>query len=301
MATDRKYGWIPDKPDKRDFAYRLVPLQKFITPKSWDLRPDCSPVENQANLGSCTGNAAAGDLEYKDKKNDKKYLEVSRLFIYYNARSYIDCIHEDSGAYIRDVVKGIAEFGACDEDLYPYDTRRWAEKPTDKAYNDALKRKIHSYYRIKYTGNDRVEACKQAVCTNNPVIFGFTVYEGFESDEVAKTGKMWLPKEGEKNLGGHAVLIVGYDDDMGYFIVRNSWGEGWGDKGYFYMPYEYVADAGLSNDFWVIMDEQCFTDNKDKTHISPDMEINADWYIPISAIIKAVWAAITWWKKTPKP
>jgi C1A family cysteine protease len=294
-----KYGWLPDIPDKRDFPFKLVAPVKVAVPKAYDLRWNCSVVENQAEIGSCTGNAAAGDLEYKDNKNDKKYLEVSRLFIYYNGRSYIDCIDQDSGAYIRDVIKGLAEFGACDEQFWPYDTKKFSDKPPKKAYTDALKRKIHSYYRIK---EDRVNACKQAIYAGHPVIFGFTVYSGFESPEVSKTGKMWLPKPDESMVGGHAVLMVGYNDEIGCFIVRNSWGEEWGDKGYFYMPYEYVADDELSDDYWVIMDEQEFTAiSQGDFHISPDMEVESDWYIPITTIVKVVWAAITWWRKTPKP
>lgn len=294
----RKYGWIPDVPDFRDYPFKLRKT-KILLPKLVDLRPFCSSVEDQEDIGSCSGNAAAGALEYKDKKNDNKYREVSRLFIYYSAREYIDCINEDSGAYIRDVIRGIAKYGACDEELFPYNTKEFSTKPTDKAYKDALKRRIHSYYRIK---DDRVESVKQAVYAGNPVIFGFTIYTGFESEEVANTGKMWVPKPGENAVGGHAVLIVGYNDNIKCFIVRNSWGNSWGDGGYFYMPYEYVANSDLSDDFWVIVDELEFTMiNKNNVHYSPDMEIDADWYIPISTIIRAIWRVVTWWRQTPKP
>jgi len=287
-----KYGWKPDLPDIRDYPFKLS--KKLDLPMSWDLRPGCSEVENQADIGSCTGNAAAGALEYKDNNRDGKYKEVSRLFIYYHGRALIDAINDDSGAYIRDVIKGLAKYGACDEEFFPYEPEKFAIQPSKTAYKDALKRVIHSYYRI---ADNRVAAIKQAVYTCKPVIFGFTVYTGFESEEVSQTGKMWLPKPNENMVGGHAVLIVGYDDEYGYFIVRNSWGPSWGDEGYFYMPYEYIENPNLSDDFWVIVDEQEFTAG---VHYSPDMEVKSDWYIPITSIVKVVWAAIKWWKKTPK-
>ena len=85
-----------------------------------------------------------------------------------------------------------------------------------------------------------------------PFVFGFTVYESFESQQVSKTGKVYMPKKNEKVLGGHAVLAVGYNDKDKRFTVRNSWGTGWGMKGYFTMPYDYLASRYLSDDFWTI-------------------------------------------------
>jgi hypothetical protein len=207
------------------------------------------------------------------------------------------CEDEDSGARIRDVIKGLTKYGACDEVFWPYDTEQVTTKPSKAAYADALKRKIHSYYRIK---EDRVNACKQAIYAGHPVMFGFTIYSGFESFDAATTGKIQMPKPNESLVGGHAVLMVGYDDTTECFTIRNSWGETWGDKGYFYMPYEYVADDELSDDYWVIMDEQEFTDIKGDFHVTPDMEVKSDWYLPITTIIRAVWGAITWWRKPSK-
>jgi C1A family cysteine protease len=85
-----------------------------------------------------------------------------------------------------------------------------------------------------------------------PFVFGFTVYDSFESDQVAKTGILNMPKPDEPEVGGHAVMGVGYDDAKKRLLVRNSWGADWGMKGYFTMPYDYVASRDLSDDFWTI-------------------------------------------------
>jgi C1A family cysteine protease len=93
---------------------------------------------------------------------------------------------------------------------------------------------------------------KGCLASGSPVVFGFSVYESFESAAVAKTGTMPMPKPSEKQLGGHAVLAVGYDDAQERVIIRNSWGTGWGKKGCFTMPYAYITDDNLCDDFWTI-------------------------------------------------
>ena len=93
---------------------------------------------------------------------------------------------------------------------------------------------------------------KGCLAAGYPFVFGFTVLSSFETQEVADTGVMPMPADGDKQLGGHAVCCVGYDDDKQCFVVRNSWGSSWGDGGYFYMPYKYMTDSGLASDFWTI-------------------------------------------------
>jgi C1A family cysteine protease len=241
------YGWVPDLPDHRDFMYSTVLRIPAKLPKSVDLRPLCSDVEDQGNLGSCTANALVGALEFMEKKDKVPFVDFSRLFIYYNERVIEHSVKSDSGAMIRDGIKTLAKQGVCSEKKWPYIISKFTVKPSAACYKEALKYQIISYHRIMTL--DEMRAC---LAEKFPFVFGFTVYESFESQEVAQTGIVNMPNSGERQVGGHAVLAVGYDDSKKRFIVRNSWGEEWGMKGYFTIPYDYVADRNLSDDFWTI-------------------------------------------------
>jgi C1A family cysteine protease len=253
-----KYRWLPDPPDSRDHIYKLN-TELTLAPRV-DLRQYCSPVEDQGNIGSCTGNAIAGQIELIDRKGGKQ-LDVSRLFIYYEERVLEGSVRYDAGAYIRDGIKVCYTKGAPLESLWPYVTNKFATKPPTAAYTDALKRKVTGYQRCA-----DFNAVKNAVAAGNPVTIGFTVYDSFEGawgdipHGQAGSGMMPFPNTAtESVLGGHAVCIVGYDDTLpvagranGRFIVRNSWGTGWGDAGYFYMPYDVIKTTSMSSDFWLI-------------------------------------------------
>jgi C1A family cysteine protease len=93
---------------------------------------------------------------------------------------------------------------------------------------------------------------KGCLALGYPFVFGFSVYESFESATVARTGKVPMPKPREALLGGHAVLTVGYDDVEERFLMRNSWGASWGMAGYFTMPFDYLVDPNLCDDFWTV-------------------------------------------------
>ncbi|HVJ44701.1 MAG TPA: C1 family peptidase [Dongiaceae bacterium] len=241
----RRYDWIPDLPDHRDDVYQVK--RRLALPTKVDLSAKCSPVEDQGDLGSCTANALAGALEFLEDVDGTPFKDISRLFIYYGERAIEHTINQDSGAQIRDGVKFLHQIGVCSEDLWPYVIAKFKQRPPAAAYADASGRKITSYSRV--IGINALRACLAA---GFPVVFGFTVYDGFESDAVARTGKLNMPKPTERALGGHAVLAVGYDDGTKRVKVRNSWGAGWGLKGYFTMPYDYIGNPQLADDFWTI-------------------------------------------------
>jgi len=240
-------GWIPDLPDHRDFLYAALRPSGARLPKTVDLRSGMSPVENQGHLGSCTANALAGALEFLEVKSGQPLVDLSRLFIYYNERAIEHTVSSDSGAMLRDGIKTLVAQGVCPEKTWPYAVSAFAKKPSPACYAAAKKHTIQTYHRIASLGEMR--AC---LAEGYPFVFGFSVYEGFESAAVAKTGVVSMPKPRERQLGGHAVCAVGYDDKAKRVWVRNSWGPAWGQKGYFTMPYDYVANRDLSDDFWTI-------------------------------------------------
>jgi C1A family cysteine protease len=236
-----KYSWTPDLPDNRDYTLKID--TNAILPSIKDWRPSMPPVYDQGNLGSCTGNAIAAVAE--QGLGDMP----SRLFIYYNERLIEGTVKQDSGAAIRDGIKSLTKQGVCPESLWPYDISKFKRKPNKTAYKIANKFiGVDMYSRVNAGDLSSLKYALQS----GPVVFGFTVYESFESQSVANTGLMPMPKNTEKSLGGHAVVCVGYDDSKNVAIVRNSWGDSWGDKGYFYMPYNYISNSNLCDDFWLV-------------------------------------------------
>jgi C1A family cysteine protease len=247
IPRNPRYGWIPDLPDQRDLPYATLAVALPQLPKVIDLRSHCSSVENQGDLGSCTACALVGNLEYIKKITLKRTINFSRLFLYYNERVIRHTQKSDSGASIRDGIKSLVKTGDCLERLWPYDANKFAIKPPKTCYREAEDLQITKYYRIHTTSE-----MKQTLSLGFPFVFGFAVYESFESPIVAKTGIVPMPRPDERVVGGHAVMAVGYDDTKKCFVVRNSWGTSWGDNGYFFMPYGYVSNSSLSSDFWTI-------------------------------------------------
>lgn len=240
----KPYHWVRDKPDNRDYRYQIIP--KTI-PASVDLRPLCTPIEDQGNLGSCTGQAIAGAIEYLNKKSGRP-TDVSRLFIYYYERVILGTVNYDSGAYIRDGIKVVNKSGASLEKYWPYVISRYRTKPNNLSIQDASRRKVLLYERAL-----DFNACINALANGYPVTVGFDVYSSFVNKTNTTTGVMSYPNVArEALLGGHAVLLVGYNNSTNRFIARNSWGTRWGDRGYFYMPYDVIKNTTMSDDFWVI-------------------------------------------------
>jgi C1A family cysteine protease len=248
----KKYGWKPDLPDHRDQMYAAPVAAVATLPKKVDLTAQCPAVYDQKQLGSCTANSIAAAVEFDLKKQKVADFMPSRLFIYYNERVIEHTVKEDAGAMIRDGMKVINKLGVPHEKLWPYSDANpgpFEEKPSDAAFKDGLQHKATTYQRVPRV----LRSMKARLASGYPFVFGFTVYESFESEEVAKTGDVPMPGASEKTLGGHAVLAVGYDDDTQRFIVRNSWGPKWGKQGYFTLPYAYLLDDNLSDDFWTVL------------------------------------------------
>ena len=243
------YGWVHDLPDARDLLYS-APLLRFPQglPPSIDLRPHCPPVYDQGQLGSCTANGIGAAIEFDRLKQGVTDFVPSRLFIYYNERVIEGTVSQDSGAQIRDGVKSVAKLGAPPESDWPYDISKFAQKPPANAYQDALKDLVKSYSRV----TNNLTNMMGCLAEGFPFVFGFTVYDSFESAAVAKSGIVPMPAQGEGVLGGHCVLAVGYNDSQRQFICRNSWGPNWGIAGYFMMPYEYLINPSLASDFWTL-------------------------------------------------
>ena len=271
-----RYGWNPDVPDHRDYQYSdlrkkideeniiasddINPIREYKIstidstqiptppPSSFvDLRSTDSPIFDQGALGSCTGNALVGALQFLEKKDNVPYIELSRLFIYYDQRVIENTINIDSGAQIRNGIKTLAKLGVCSETCWPYDIGKFAVQPGHNCYKEAANHIILTYYRI-----NALDEMKHCIDNGYPFVFGFSVYSSFESEEVANTGIVNIPTADESLLEGQAAMAVGYDDNTQRFLVRNSRGVNWGQQGYFTIPYAYLENRNLSDDFWVI-------------------------------------------------
>ena len=218
-------------------------------PDSVDLRDQCPPIYDQGQLGSCTANAIGGAIEFdQTKENLPQVFVPSRLFIYYNERVIENTVSSDSGAMIRDGIKSVAKEGACPEPTWPYVITKFTTKPPASCYTEAAKHTAASYQRL-IQSLSQMQGC---LASGYPFIFGFTVYESFESGTVTRTGHAPMPGTSERVLSGHAVCAVGYENDKRWFICRNSWGTNWGMSGYFTLPYDYLINTDLAADFWTI-------------------------------------------------
>jgi len=250
----RRYGWRRSYPDMRDLSFAPHPDVVANLPESFSLRDKCPDVYDQGELGSCTANGIAFAVQFNQiQQSAASFRPVqifmpSRLFIYYGERVIENTVNTDSGAEIRDGFKVIGTLGAPPESDWPYDISKFDQRPPDQAYADAKLDIAVQYMAVQQD----LTSIKSAIYQGCPVVMGFTVYESFESDEVAKTGKMPMPQSDEKVLGGHCVVWIGWNDADKTFETRNSWGSSWGDQGYFWMPQALGIDSNMASDFWCL-------------------------------------------------
>lgn len=282
-------GWLPDYPDYRDYtmdkdnvplrlqALGQRPINTMLgevgvasspsskTPEKFDVKQWCSPIENQLNLGSCTANAGVGLIEYFEKRAFGRHIDASRMFLYKVTRNLLGWTG-DTGAFLRTTMAAMALFGVPPKRYWPYIVSDFDKEPTAFCYAFAQSYQSITYYRLDPSGTPRdtlLNRIKLYLRAGLPSMFGFTVYSSYT--QASATGKIPFPASGESRVGGHAVVAVGYDDDMkikgtspgakettGALMIRNSWGQGWGDNGYGWLPYEYVLRY-QAVDWWSLL------------------------------------------------
>ena len=285
MSGTYGLGWIPDYPDFRDYTEETEEVREILRttgltfrnamrksrpakalPVSADLRDWCSPVEDQGRLGSCTAQAGAGIIEYYERKSFRRHIDASRLFLYKVTRNLMK-MKGDTGAYLRSTIGAMVLFGVPPEEYWPYTDGPddFDKEPPAFCYSFAQNYKTLKYYRHdppSATPEDILNRVKTYLAAGHPAMFGFTVYSSIE--QASGTGRIPFPAPREKIVGGHAVAAVGYDDKMkiqnrygeeetaGAMLIRNSWGQDWGEGGYGWLPYDYIR-KGLAEDFWSVL------------------------------------------------
>ena len=275
-----RFGWLPDFPSIQDYTPEHVKIKPLLAkvnraapamlPASVDLRAWCSPIENQLNLGSCTANAGVGMVEYYQRRAFGKHIDASRLFLYKSTRDLLKSTG-DTGAFLRTTMEALVLFGVPPEDYWPYVVANFDIEPSAFLYSFGQSYQALNYYRLDPAGTAKpalLNTIKSNLASGLPAMFGFTVYSSYTQANAANQGAIPYPVAGERIAGGHAIMAVGFNDSLqikntaagavattGALLIRNSWGTGWGNGGYGWLPYAYVLN-GLATDWWAMISEE---------------------------------------------
>lgn len=279
------FGWLRDLPSINDYTPEQAKVKPLLATvhadgaakaapltlvASADLRAWCSPIENQLNLGSCTAHAGIGMVEYYERRAFGKHVDASRLFLYKATRDLMKATG-DTGAFLRTTMQALVLFGVPPEDYCPYVVANFDNEPSAFLYSFGQNYQTLNYYRLDPSGTTKpnlLTAIKTNLAAGLPSLFGFTVYSSYTQASVANKGAIPYPVAGDKIVGGHAIMAVGYNDSLvikntspgavattGALLIRNSWGTGWGDGGYGWLPYAYVLN-GLATDWWSLISQE---------------------------------------------
>ena len=242
----------------------LAEPAKAGLPATADLTAWCSDIEDQGSLGSCTAHAGVGMVEYFERRAFGRHVDASRLFLYKTTRNLLHWTG-DTGAFLRSTMGALALFGLPPEEYWEYDVARFDEEPQALLYALGQNYQAIAYYRLDPPGTQPpalLDRIKRHLAFGLPTMFGFTVFNSYT--QAGATGRIPFPAAGDRVVGGHAVMAVGYDKlkithaapgakaTTGALTIRNSWGTGWGDAGYGWLPYEYVLQ-GLAVDWWALL------------------------------------------------
>jgi C1A family cysteine protease len=244
-----KFGWMGDSPGKRMPQLRTQQWPVTTPAASSDLTKRLPKVYDQQDIGSCVANGTLSAYSYVSKIVDKRYISLSRLQVYYDARKSIGMVNVDSGCQIVDAVNNLQKIGAGHEYMWPYITNKFTQKPPTRVYQNAVKHKVIQAFKVDNT--DRV-SIRLALTNGYPVIVGSLVYNGIHKI-TSSNYILEMPKAGERWIGGHCYLITGHDDAKQLFRGRNSWGKNWGKDGDFLLPYAYIHSGRITEDCWVIV------------------------------------------------
>lgn len=231
--------------EEHDLDEEYVAIESIAS--SIDLRSHFTSIKNQGEMGACSVFSLVSIFEYILKKNKQQESDLSEQFVYYNARKIHQMTDCDCGSSLYDVVQTMKKEGVCLEKLFPYDPKSVSLAPSDAAYSDALSRVVLKAKTVKRSLKD----IKSALCEGYPVAISLKIFDSFE----AYDGFVRVPSEDEienATSGNHAMVICGYDDETRFFVVRNSWGTRFGDRGYCYIPYGYIDNEKLLNGACII-------------------------------------------------